>query len=216
MVRLGFQSTAGFPAARSVRAAFALFLVWNPLVAQDALAEPANCPRPAIVSRAAWSAAPPVGERMRLQVPKSIVIHHTGVESHPHLPLEKKLRDLQLYSQRPGRENGRPKRALGDMPYHFFIGYDGRIGEGRGLEFAGDTRTNYNPSDKIQIAVEGDFTNEQPQAEQLKALQALLCWLRVKYAIADNDVRTHRDLADTSCPGKNLLSTLPGVKRPGQ
>lgn len=193
----------------------ALIFVPVPLAVKEVMAEPAGCTKPTIVSRATWSAAPPVVNRMTVQAAKSIVIHHTGVKSHPHLSLEKKLRDLQRYAMAPGIEDGRPKRALGDVPYHFFIGYDGRIGEGRGLEFAGDTRTNYDTSDKIQIVVEGNFTTEQPQTQQLEALQSLVCWLLDKYAIAKSEVRTHREVADTSCPGDNLLRIFPNLKMGG-
>ncbi|MBU2581959.1 MAG: peptidoglycan recognition protein family protein [Alphaproteobacteria bacterium] len=191
------------------------FILLSLIGSATAAAEQRNCREPAIVPRADWSAAPAIENRMIRQVPRSIVIHHTGVKSHPHLPLEQKLRDLQSYAQRPGSEDGRPKPALGDTPYHFFIGYGGRIGEGRSLDFAGDTRTNYDTADRIQIVVEGDFDVEHPQDEQLASLEELLCWLGGKFAIAKSSVRTHSEVAATRCPGANLLSALSRLKSGG-
>ncbi len=195
-----------------IAGAFAAAFIPLLLIPSPAIPKSAHCSKPPIVPRAFWSAKPAIENRMRTQNPKSIVIHHTGVPAHPHVRLEKKLQDLQRYSQRPGSEEGRPKRALGDIPYHFFIGYSGRIGEGRGLEFAGDTRTNYDTADKIQIVVEGEFMSERPQAKQLAALESLVCWLRSKFAVPVSRIKAHQDVASTSCPGKNLLEILPRLK----
>lgn len=212
----GFQRQANWLAAIAGQGARtagittgAAFIVLLATMMIPAAAQDRGCSRPQIVARGAWYARPAIENRMSAQVPESIIIHHTGVAGHPQLKLERKLKDLQRYAQRPGSKEGRPKRALGDMPYHFFIGYSGRIGEGRSLQFAGDTRTDYNPENKIQIVLEGDFTTEDPQESQLSSLRDLVCWLRAEFGIAKSAIVTHRDVAATSCPGKKLLDVLP-------
>ena len=40
-------------------------------------------------------------------------------------------------------------------------------------EFVGDTNTNYNPAEFIQIVVEGNFEKEKPTPGQLNSLRDL-------------------------------------------
>src|SRR5262245_330084 len=112
---------------------------------------------PDIVRRPAWGAKPANTEMMKPQTPHEIVIHHTSVRQQPKLTLEQKLRGLQSFSQTPGTVNARPKPAWGDVPYHFYIDLAGRIGEGRDLNYAGDTNTKYSTANRIQIVLEGHF-----------------------------------------------------------
>ncbi|HVL38667.1 MAG TPA: hypothetical protein VM328_04670, partial [Fimbriimonadaceae bacterium] len=89
--------------------------------------------KPPIVTREQWGANPPVLTRKR-HVPTHITIHHTGVPQQPARSLEDKLRGLQLFSQREDKlASGQTKPAWPDVPYHFYISTDGRIGEGRHL-----------------------------------------------------------------------------------
>jgi hypothetical protein len=172
-------------------AAIWLFLTLSPSSAGDA---------PQILARQAWGAKPAIEARMSPQTPLEIVIHHTGVRKKAKLSLEKKLRGLQDYSLGAKR--------WGDVPYHFYIDADGRIGEGRDLRFAGDTNTRYDVRNRIQLVVEGDFEQETPGEAQLAALRDLVVWLRAKYAIAGAKVVGHGDLAQTDCPGKSLKPFL--------
>ncbi len=162
-----------------------------------------------IVPRASWGAKPPNTALMKRQTPRAIVIHHTSSRQQTKLTLEQKLRGLQGFSQAPGTVGRKIKPAWGDVPYHFYIDAVGRIGEGRPLAYAGDTNTEYDPKDKIQIVIEGNFEVEQPREEQVQALQKLLAHLARQYAIRVEGVASHNDYAATDCPGKNLKRLLP-------
>jgi hypothetical protein len=167
---------------------------------------------PPIVPRSAWGAKPPNTEMMKKQTPREIVIHHTSVRQQPKISLERKLRGLQSFSQRPGTVNGRPKVAWGDMPYHFYIDAAGRIGEGRDVGYAGDSNTKYNTADRIQIVVEGHFDKEEPATTQLAALDQLVVWLARKYRVPAGKVTGHDDHTSTDCPGRHLKSYLPMLR----
>lgn len=167
---------------------------------------------PEIVPRSAWGAKPARKDLMTPQTPHAIVIHHTSTRRQPKLNLEQKLRGLQSFSQAPGRVNDKPKPAWGDVPYHFYVDAAGRIGEGRDISYAGDSNTKYNTADRIQIVVEGNFEQEQPTQEQLRALDQLVIWLAAKYRVPPSGISGHNDLAPTDCPGRNLKDYLPQLR----
>lgn len=170
---------------------------------------------PEIVTRAAWGAKPADASLMAGQTPKAIVVHHTSSKQQPRLTLEKKLLNLQSFSQKPGRVENRPKKTWGDVPYHFYIDGSGRIGEGRDIRYAGDTNTGYDTKDKIQIVLEGNFEQERPSEAQLRSLTQLLDWLTSSYGIARNEIYGHGDLAATDCPGASLKPFIAGYKGGG-
>lgn len=167
--------------------------------------------KPAIISRAEWKAKPP-GPGMEPQTVTGIILHHTGVRKNLKISLENKMRGLQSFSQNPGQVSpGHRKPAWPDVPYHFYVDAAGRIAEGRDVGFAGDTNTNYKTAGFIQIAVEGDFEKETPDAAQLNALRDLLPWLLLWSGLATEAISTHMDHAQTDCPGRNFTSALPGL-----
>jgi hypothetical protein len=168
-----------------------------------------ECSAPSLVSRSVWKAKPAKVHLMKKQVPVSIVIHHSGSKRNTRSSVEKKLQNLQKFSQKKGRVGLKVKPAWGDVPYHFYINNDGKIGKARDVMYAGDTNTGYNTKNKIQIVVEGNFVLEKPTKGQKISLKKLLCWLRKKYKISKNEVYGHNEKASTACPGKNLTSILP-------
>lgn len=191
---------------RYAKAAPALALL-AVLAALDASAQRAA--RPDIVPREEWGAKPANTALMKPQVPREIVIHHTSVRQQPKLTLAQKLRGLQSFSQSAGTVNGRPKPAWGDVPYHFYIDLTGRIGEGRDIDYAGDTNTKYNTANRIQIVLEGHFDREEPTPAQLQSLDKLVLWLAAKYRVPAAKISGHNDHVPTDCPGRNLKSYLP-------
>jgi hypothetical protein len=166
--------------------------------------EGAAVEEPAIVSREAWGAAPAKPELMQEQKPSEIIIHHTGAKQQPSVSLEVKMRGLQAFSMNPGRIATLAKPAWGDVVYHYYIDVAGRIAEGRDVAFASDAVTNFDTEDRIQIALEGDFEQEQPAPAQLESLRKLVAWLSFKYGISLESISGHSDHDQTSCPGRNL------------
>ena len=165
-----------------------------------------------IVTREAWKAKPGKVKLMKAQTPREIIIHHTSVRQQPKISLERKMRGLQGFSQRAGKVGTRRKPAWGDVPYHYYIGVSGRIGEGRDINFAGDTNTRYSTKDRVQVVLEGYFDKEQPNAKQLASLNALTLALARKYKIPASKITGHNDHASTDCPGKHLKIHLPALR----
>jgi len=156
----------------------------------------------AVVTRAAWSAALPDACEMRPHRPARITVHHSGIaiDGWPAIEGREWMRRLQRYSQ--------GEKHWGDVPYHWSIAPDGTVLEGRDPRFAGDTNTTYDPAGHLLIEVVGDFDRDEPTAAQLDALARVVAWLSARYGIAPETLSSHRDHAQTTCPGAKLAERI--------
>lgn len=169
---------------------------------------PAKILQPEIISRKSWNAKKPIGKGKRHKI-KFITIHHTASKQKTKLSIEKKLRNLQNFSQSNAKlANGKTKPVWFDIPYHFYIASNGKIGEARQIDFAGDTNTNYDPTGHALIVLEGNFEKEKPTANQIESMKNLTLWLANKYNVSLSNVKAHNDYTKTACPGKNLKKLL--------
>jgi len=166
-----------------------------------------------IITRQEWGAVPSVLP-MRKHVPQQITIHHTAVKQAPARSMAEKLKGLQKFSiERSQLASGKVKEPWADIPYHFYIAVDGAIGEGRPLQYVGDSNTPYNPSGHALIVLEGNFENEAPTDSQYQSLQKLVISIARQYRIAPDKISGHKDHADTACPGTNLYALIPQLKQ---
>jgi hypothetical protein len=156
----------------------------------------ARAERPEIVSAKEWGSKPQAIDASRKQVPKFITIHHAGVLWKAGDDPVKKLQGLQAYGQ---KEKGWP-----DVPYHFLIAPDGRIFEGRAVEYEPDTNTSYKTSGHIGVELWGNFEEQRPSKEQLVSLVRLTAWLAREYKVEEKNIGGHKDRAETDCPGRDL------------
>ena len=206
MLLSGLTKTKQRPAALRL----AVVAICISFVGGNAFAQEAKAPR--LLDRVAWGAKAAKTDLMKPHKPYSIIVHHTGERQRPKTALTKKLQGLQGFAQGQRKmADGRVLPPWGDLPYRFYIGSDGAIGEGRDVNFAGDTNTNYNPVGHIQVVLEGNFEVEKPTPEQLEALKQVLAWQAARWKVPISTISVHRDHAQTACPGKNLLAELPGV-----
>ena len=185
-------------------AAAGLFaIVASPSIAGD---------EPAIVPRAEWGAKDATFAMPAHEIER-ITIHHTGEERSTKRPTVQLVRNLQNFSQSKGKlADGRTKKAWADVPYHFYIGRDGTIVEGRDPGFAGDTNTNYEPAGHLGIAVSGNYEVQELTDAQRTSLVALVDWAAKTYDVAPELIGGHGDHASTACPGKNLAAFLPELR----
>jgi N-acetyl-anhydromuramyl-L-alanine amidase AmpD len=168
--------------------------------------------RPKIISRKKWKAKDPVGKVSEHRI-RYITIHHTGTLQNEKLPIEKKMQNLQSFSQREDRlASGKVKPAWFDVPYHYYIAADGKIAEGREIKFVGDTNTEYDPTGHALVVLEGNFETESPSVKQLESLQELVSWLSSNWKVSASEIKAHNDYAKTACPGQNLKKLLPALQ----
>lgn len=184
----------------------------NPTGKSSANASPRS-PRPKILSRQEWKAKDAIG-KMPPHTLQHITIHHTASPQKEGINIEKKMQNLQNFSQSEERlASGKNKPAWPDVPYHYYIAVDGQIAEGRDIKYAGDTNTDYDPRGHALVVLEGNFENEQPSTKQLASLRELVAWLSAEYKIPIAEIKAHNDYAATACPGVNLKNALPALRQ---
>ncbi|MEX1186277.1 MAG: N-acetylmuramoyl-L-alanine amidase [Gemmatimonadaceae bacterium] len=170
--------------------------------------EPLIPPEVQFVSRAEWGARPPVLP-MQAHTLSRLTIHHTGTNQNFNRTVADKLRGLQLFSQRDDSlASGRLKPAWPDVPYHFYVGVDGVVGEGRDWRYAGDTNTEYDPASHLLVVVEGNFQKDTLTTAQRRTLDVIVPALARSFGIPADRLASHRDYARTECPGANLYAEL--------
>ena len=145
------------------------------------------------------------GAAMRLRIPHKIThvtLHHTG-DSKPLLPGDSpvaRLRGLQSW--------GASDRNWWDVPYHFLLGLDGDIYEGRDYHFMGETNTTYDPGGHFLISAIGNYERQEPTQATLNAIADLMAWALSENDLSVDRIGGHYNYADTGCPGKNLRKYL--------
>lgn len=130
-----------------------------------------------------------------------ITLHHQG-EPFPEGkdPIEY-LRTLQRWS--------RTEKHWIDIPYHYIIDLEGKVYEGRNINYAGDTNTEYDPTGHALIEVVGNFEEVEPNERQLSAVVNMMTYLSIKYSVPVDSIRAHKDYSSkTVCPGKNLYQYI--------
>lgn len=174
-------------------------------------------PAPTITSRAEWGAelpnhnaqnerglfdpaTNPLGWKVYAdpldEVYNTIVLHHTA------LPATDGPQEIQLKHTRD--------KAWADIGYHFVIGADGVIYEGRDIGVRGSHTGGYNTG-TLGIALTGNFEHAMPTEEQLASVAALVRYLAYAYDITHLAGHRHFQPGDTVCPGENFTPLLPEI-----
>lgn len=152
-----------------------------------------------IIPRAEWNAAAPAP--FKIHVPERITIHHEGT-------IFKKESDAPLHIKNVQTWGMSSARFWSDIPYHFLIDPKGNIYEGRNVFTTGETATEYDPEGHLLITCLGNFEEQEVTAEQLNSLINLTAYLSKKYNISPETIASHKDYAQTACPGKNLYKFI--------
>jgi hypothetical protein len=142
---------------------------------------------------------------MRLRIAHKIMhvtLHHTG-DARPLMPGEdpvRRLRGLQSW--------GATDRNWWDVPYHYLLGVDGSIFEGRDWHYMGETNTSYNPGGHFLISAIGNYEIQEATPATLAAIADLMAWALKKFDLPLSVIGGHYNYAQTGCPGKHLRKYL--------
>lgn len=209
LARQGFQNVLADPRANAAQRARAE----QGLAHLEGLAPPpaAQTGSLAMVPRSAWHARPPIlarldpvgGTWMR------ITVHHS--DAVPGTKLDGTLADSLAAVQKIQR-NHQENEGWGDIGYHYLIDADGRLLEGRSLQFQGAHAGGQNNVRNLGVCMLGDFERRAPTPQALATLEELLDELRAKYSIPRGNVLCHRDLKNTVCPGDPVAAWVRGYE----
>lgn len=150
-----------------------------------------------IMTAEQWGGTPAIDSLAKKHTITHITLHHQGEPFPQGKDVIKYLRNLQTWSRRD-------KHWI-DIPYHYIIDLEGKVYEGRNINYAGDTNTEYNPFGHALIEVVGNFEEVMPNDKQIDAIVNTMTWLAEKYNVPADSIRAHKDYStQTVCPGKNL------------
>jgi LysM repeat protein len=153
-----------------------------------------------LVPRTKWTKKPPRSNSRPIGRVNRITIHHTAEHGKvATLPDIEVVRRIENYHR-----EGRKWCAIG---YHYLIGKDGRVYEGRPANLQGAHVLSENENN-IGISVMGDWDKKLPTVPQLSALKAFLEDTRDRFKVARNRIYGHRDLNRSVCPGAALYGWL--------
>lgn len=153
------------------------------------------------MSVAEWGGTPADPALAHRHAISRITLHHQGEPFPREKDPRAYLRALQTWS--------RETKHWVDVPYHYVIDLDGIVYEGRNIDYAGDTNTEYDPTGHALVEVVGNFEDVEPNPAQLEAVVATLSMLAERYGVPVENIAGHKDFStETVCPGKNLYRYL--------
>ncbi len=106
------------------------------------------------------------------------------------------------------------KEHWADIGYHYVIDPQGRVWEARPLGFQGAHVKDHNEHN-IGVMCMGNFEQQRPTPQQLAALDAFVASLMQRHRIPNSQVKTHRELMQTLCPGRNLQTYMIATRSQG-
>ncbi|MCF7807413.1 MAG: N-acetylmuramoyl-L-alanine amidase [Candidatus Marinimicrobia bacterium] len=129
-----------------------------------------------------------------------VTIHHGGEDFPEDKDVIKYLIGLQSWS--------RSSKNWMDNPYHYMIDLKGNIYEARPIQYPGDTNTSYDPRGHALICVMGNYENQILSETQFEQLARLTAMLANKYNVPQEKIKSHKDYAETQCPGEDIYRYL--------
>ena len=168
----------------------------SPTKARTAYTPGPAAPNVSIVSRSKWSKYRIKGNITPMGKVNKITVHHTDDGR-----ALSKMSDLQFL--RAMENHHRNTRKWACIGYHYIIGRDGKVYEGRPIKYQGAHASSNNPNN-IGISLIGNFSKGMPSKYQMKALEGLLYKLRKQFRVSSSSVYGHTHLGQTECPGKYL------------
>jgi LysM repeat protein len=158
-----------------------------------------------LVGRSRWTNKPPSGNNRPIGKVTRITIHHTdehgGLIGLPDVEVVKRIENYH--------RNGKKWCAIG---YHYLVGKDGRVYEGRPNTLQGAHVLSENENN-IGISTIGNWHKSLPSTRQLTALKAFIEDTRDRYHVGAKRIYGHRDLNQSICPGDALYAWLRAAYR---
>ena len=159
-----------------------------------------------IYSRADWGARRPrCGSGT--QTPTRATIHHTVTPTNDSMTVPARLRQIQGFHMF--------SRGWCDIGYNYLVSRDGRVWRGRGARTVGAHVENANTGN-VGVSFIGTYTSTAPTSTQMCNTAKLLRRLHEDFgglSLNRTDVKGHRQLGSTSCPGSALYNRIDAILR---
>ncbi|MGP1347453.1 MAG: peptidoglycan recognition protein family protein [Phycisphaerales bacterium] len=160
-----------------------------------------------VIPRSAWSKGDPFfGNMTRMQPIDRITLHHDGMSAFTNTSEGAAAERIEAI-----RRAHRSMPGWGDIGYHYVIDPAGRVWEARSLSWQGAHVKDQNPGN-IGICLLGNYEQQRPTDTQLAAVERFVGAQMKQYGIALRSVKTHKEMAPTACPGRNLQPRLEAMR----
>ncbi len=151
------------------------------------------------VTRSGWNA-----RSSRCSVthsPHRMTIHHTVTPNNDSISMAARMRQMQNHHM--------DSRGFCDIGYHFCVGQDGRVYQGRPERYRGAHVGGANTGN-AGISFIGTFTSVVPSNSMMDAGAKIIWAVADYYGIAINRerVKGHREYSATECPGNALYPKM--------
>jgi hypothetical protein len=159
----------------------------------------------AFISRHRWGARPP-SRPLLSHIPARIVLHHSAEPTASEYRGARTILDIQSFHM--------DTRRFDDIGYHFLIGPDAAVYEGRPVSVTGAHVEGKN-SGSIGICIVGDYRNDRDPLSLscIAALADLLEWLISAFRCHPRELYGHKDFKpSTECPGDQIHALLPFLR----
>lgn len=185
------------PGQELVLPGVSMYAVERPPVATESpIAEPEDVSW--FVPRSAWSVEPIDTSNIDpMTTIYRVTVHHSGDEDDAS--------DAPMDALRLFEKIHKHTKGWACIGYHFIIDKNGRVYEGRPLQYQGAHAVGVNNVGNIGICLIGDFDHEQVPSEQRLSLIVTLDRLCDRYGIEKAQVFGHREFKATDCPGRYLM-----------
>ncbi len=154
-----------------------------------------------VVTRSAWGARNPSAVCGSDHTPRLITIHHTVTPtSESNVPA--RMRQIQAYHI--------DSNGWCDIGYHFLVGQDGRVYQGRSSEERTGSHVGGANTNNVGVSYIGTYTTDIPIDSMFAAGGQIVRWLSDTFGIARNrqNIKGHREQGSTACPGNALYPLL--------
>lgn len=99
--------------------------------------------------------------------------------------------------------------------YHYYIDKTGKIWQARAdTDIGAHCRAGGMNFKSIGICLEGNLEATKPTPAQKDALWAILKRLLIKHAIPISNLKAHKEIGNTACPGKYGMKLLEEFRKP--
>jgi hypothetical protein len=167
-----------------------------------------------VISRVDWGARDPHSPYVDND-PSKIVIHHSGSSLSSNWKGDVTIRAIQRFHQWvDGKVGGKVRWK--DIGYHYLIGPDGSIWQGRPEWAEGGHARSWNPN-SLGIMVYGMYDKEQIGQPAYDSLVELIGDIRGRHEIGESAIRLHNEEPNArrirkTCPGSDITQRLGAIR----
>lgn len=158
-----------------------------------------------IITREGWGARDPSRVCGEPHTPRYITIHHTVTPTVDSVAPAARVRGIQAYHI--------DSNGWCDVGYHFIVGQDGRVYQGRSSELRTGAHAGGANTDNLGVSLLGTFTDDVPSDSMFYGTANVVRWISDTYNVelTRDWLKGHREWGSTSCPGDQLFARLDRV-----